>query len=65
MKPNMNFTDIFFRYVLLMITVIIGGVLHSLPIMLIGMIFFFAGISGWCPIFAAFGINHDTKEMNP
>ncbi len=65
MKPNMNFADVFLRYMMLMITVIIGGVLHSLPVMLLGLGFFFAAISGWCPIFAALGINHDTKEMNP
>lgn len=65
MKPNMNFADVFLRYMMLMITVIIGGVLHSLPIMLLGMVFFFAAISGWCPVFALLGINHDTKEMNP
>jgi hypothetical protein len=65
MKPNMNFADIFIRYMLLMITVIIGGALHCLPIMLFGMLFFFAGITGWSPLFAALGIDHDTREMNP
>ena len=64
MKPNMNFADIFIRFMLLMVTVIIGGVFQSLPIMLVGMLFFFAGISGWCPIFAVLGIDHDTREMN-
>lgn len=65
MKPNMNLKDIFIHYMIMMIIGIVGGLMGSLPIMLIGMPFFFFGIMGWSPIYAALGINHDTKEMNP
>lgn len=65
MQPNMNFVDILVRYGLLMITVITGGLLQSLPLMLLGLVFFFAAVLGWCPIFHVLGINHNTKEMNP
>ena len=65
MKPNMNFRDIFIHYMIMMVVGIIGGLMGSLPVMLIGMFFFFCGITGWSPIFSMLGINHDTKEMNP
>ncbi|MCP4439518.1 MAG: DUF2892 domain-containing protein [Aureispira sp.] len=64
MTHNMNFFDIILRYAALMIIVIIGGALGSLPVMLLGMPFFFAAILGWCPIFAALGINNHKGAMD-
>lgn len=63
MHMNMNFFDVMVRYFLLMTFVILGGVLQSLPLMLVGMVFFFAAISGICPIFKLFGINHHKGGM--
>lgn len=63
MAHNMNIIDVVLRYAALMIIVIIGGVFNSIPLMLLGMPFFFAAILGWCPIFAALGINHHTGGM--
>ena len=64
MEHNMNMFDVIIRYALLMVIVITGGILQSLPIMLLGMPFFFAAILGWCPLFHLLGINHHTKEMH-
>ena len=54
--------DIIFRYALLMVIVIIGGALQSIPSMLLGLPFFWSAILGWCPIFYLFGINHHTAK---
>ena len=64
MKQNMNMFDTIIRYAFLMIIVIIGGALGSIPVMLLGMPFFFAGILGWCPIFHVLGIDHHTHAKN-
>lgn len=64
MKQNMNMFDAIIRYALLMITVIIGGALGSLPLMLLGMPFFFSAILGWCPIYHVLGIDRHTANMN-
>jgi hypothetical protein len=58
LQYNMNIFDIMLRYVMLMIMVIIGGALGSIPIMLLGLPFFWSAILGWSPIFYLLGINH-------
>jgi hypothetical protein len=58
LQYNMNMFDIMLRYVMLMIMVIIGGALGSIPIMLLGLPFFWSAILGWSPIFYLLGINH-------
>jgi hypothetical protein len=58
LQYNMNMFDIMLRYVMLMILVIIGGALRSIPIMLLGLPFFWSAILGWSPIFYLLGINH-------
>lgn len=63
MQHNLNFVDIIVRYAFLMFFGILGGVLQSLPIMLIGMLFFFSAVLGWCPIFQVLGINHHKGGM--
>jgi hypothetical protein len=46
-----------------MIIVIIGGALGSIPVMLLGLPFFWSAILGWSPIFYLLGINHhDSKN---
>jgi hypothetical protein len=62
LQYNMNMVDIIFRYALLMVIVIIGGALQSIPIMLLGLPFFWSAILGWCPIFYLLGINHHTAK---
>jgi hypothetical protein len=62
LQYNMNMVDIIFRYALLMVIVIIGGALQSIPIMLLGLPFFWSAILGWCPIFYILGINHHTAK---
>jgi hypothetical protein len=61
---NLNFGDIAIRYLLLMIVVIVGGVIQSLPVMALGVVIFLSAILGWCPVYQALGINHamDKKE---
>jgi len=61
MKYNMNFFDIALRYTAMMIIVIIGGILHSIPVMLLGVPFFLSGILGWCPTFQMLGIDHGVQ----
>jgi hypothetical protein len=58
LQYNMNIFDIMLRYVMLMIMVIIGGALGSIPFMLLGLPFFWSAILGWSPIFYLLGINH-------
>jgi len=58
LQYNMSIFDIMLRYVMLMILVIIGGALRSIPIMLLGLPFFWSAILGWSPIFYLLGINH-------
>jgi hypothetical protein len=58
LQYNMNIFDIMLRYVMLMILVIICGALRSIPIMLLGLPFFWSAILGWSPIFYLLGINH-------
>jgi hypothetical protein len=63
LQYNMNMFDIILRYAMLMIIVIIGGALGSIPIMLLGLPFFFCAILGWSPLFYILGINHhDAKN---
>ena len=61
MKYNMNFLDISIRYTAMMLIVILGGILHSIPVMLLGIPFFLAAILGWCPVFQILGIDHGVK----
>ncbi len=62
LQHNLSMVDVILRYALLMVIVIIGGALGSIPIMLLGMPFFWTAIMGWCPIFYALGINHHTAK---
>lgn len=63
MQHNLNFIDVIVRYAFLMLFGIVGGVLHSLPLMLVGLLFFFSAILGWCPIYQALGINNHKGGM--
>jgi hypothetical protein len=63
LEHNMNMVDVILRYAALMIIVILGGVLQSIPIMLLGLPFFWSAILGWCPIFWMLGINHHTADQ--
>ncbi|CAN5390260.1 hypothetical protein BH09BAC1_BH09BAC1_06820 [soil metagenome] len=58
MEYNLSYTEVLFRYLLMAVMVIVGGVMGMLPIMLLGLPFFLTGILGWCPIYSALGINH-------
>ena len=62
LQHNMNMFDVILRYALLMVIVIIGGALGSIPVMLLGLPFFWSAILGWCPLFYALGINHHTAS---
>jgi len=58
MGHNLSIKDVYLRYVLMAFFVILGGVLHMIPVMLLGMPIFVTAILGWCPIYQAMGINH-------
>jgi hypothetical protein len=62
MDYNLSYKEVLLRYFLMMIVVITGGLLHSLPIMLLGLPFFLTGVLGWCPLYTMFGINHAAKS---
>jgi len=62
LEHNMAMTDVILRYAILMVIVITGGLLHSIPVMLLGLPFFWSAILGWCPIFWLLGINKHTKK---
>lgn len=64
MEYNLSYKEVLFRYLLMAAIVIVGGLLHSLPIMLLGLPFFLTGILGWCPLYAMFGINHAHKSSH-
>ncbi len=59
---NMNMFDVVIRYAILMVIVIVGGALHSIPFMLLGLPFFWSAILGWCPVFYMLGINHHNPK---
>jgi len=62
LQHNMNMIDVILRYSVLMLFVILGGVLGSIPVMLIGLPFFWSAILGFCPIYWVLGINRHTVE---
>ena len=62
LQHNMNMFDVIIRYAMLMIIVIVGGALGSIPLMLLGLPFFWSAIMGWCPVYWMMGINHHTAE---
>ncbi len=62
MDHNLSYKDVLFRYFLMAAMVITGGVLHALPVMLMGLPFFLTGILGWCPVYTVLGINHANKS---
>lgn len=62
MEYNLSYKEVLFRYLLMAVMVIAGGLMHSLPFMLLGLPFFLTGILGWCPLYAMFGINHAQKS---
>lgn len=59
---NMSMIDVVLRYAMLMIIVVVGGALGSIPIMLLGLPFFWTAILGFCPVYWALGVNHHTAE---
>ncbi len=59
---NMSMIDVILRYAMLMIIVVIGGAMGSIPIMLLGLPFFWTAILGFCPVYWALGINHHTAK---
>ena len=61
MEYNLSLNEIIMRYVMMMAVVIIGGIFHSLLIMVLGIPLFVTGLLGWCPIYQIFGINHAVK----
>lgn len=61
MDYNLSYKEVLLRYALMAAMVIFGGIMHSLPLMLLGLPFFLTGILGWCPIYTMLGINHAHK----
>ena len=61
MEYNLSFYEVIGRYALMMLIVIIGGIMHSLPIMILAIPFFTTGLLGWCPLYQILGINHAVK----
>ena len=61
MEYNLSLNEIIGRYFAMLLLVIIGGVMHSLLFMLIGMPFFITGLLGWCPVYQVLHINHAVK----
>jgi hypothetical protein len=61
-EPNLSVKESVFRYVLMMIFPILGGLLGSIPLMILGIPFFLTGMLGYCPIYDAMGIDHSKKE---
>ena len=64
MEQNMNMSDTAIRYAVAIVIGIIGGALHSLPIMMLAIPFFLAGILGICPINAILGRNTACKRRD-
>lgn len=58
---NLSYYEVGMRYALMMLIVIVGGIMHSMPVMLLGLPLFLSGILGYCPIYHALGINHANK----
>ncbi len=64
MEYNLSYKEVLFRYLLMAAIVIAGGLMHSLPVMLVGLPFFLTAILGWCPLYAMVGINHAQKSSH-
>jgi hypothetical protein len=62
MEYNLSFYDVVGRYAIMMVVVILGGILHSLPVMLLALPFFATALLGWCPLYKMLGINHAVKD---
>jgi hypothetical protein len=56
-ENNMNFVDIGIRYMIMMVIMILGGILMSPVLWVLGVFFFLIGITGWCPLYHMLGIN--------
>ena len=54
-EQNLTIKESSIRYGVMMIPVIIGGVLNSLPLMLLGMPIFITAITGFCPLYYFMG----------
>jgi len=61
-EPNLSVKESCIRYALMMIFPIAGGLLHSLPLMILGIPVFLTAITGYCPIYDIMGIDHGKKE---
>lgn len=61
LESNLSVAEAFSRYAIMMIPVIIGGLLGSLWLMLLGLPIFLTGITGFCPLYHVLGIDHSPK----
>jgi len=63
MDYNLNFADIFLRYVLMMFSGILFGLTGKLFFIVFALVFFLQGILAFCPLFYVLGINHAAKDI--
>ncbi len=62
MKPNLNFYDIIIRYGLVFLLGIVFGITQMWVFLVLAIILFITAVTGWCPIFDLFGIDHQKRQ---
>jgi len=55
---NLSITEIIVRFYIVLGLGILLGVLNAPWMVFLAMLVFLTGILGWCPVYAALGINH-------
>ena len=58
----MSFADIGFRYAMIMVVGIVGGILQSVPVMALAIPLFLTAILGYCPLYTLLGIDHNPDK---
>lgn len=62
MKPNLNFYDITLRYALVFLLGIVFGITQMWFFLGLAVILFITAVTGWCPLFDLFGIDHQKQQ---
>ena len=58
MEPNLSMKEAIMRYAIMAGLVIVGGLLHNVWIMALGVPIFISGLTATCPVYQMLGINH-------
>lgn len=63
MKTNVSFKEAIIGHVVMIAVVIIGGLMHNVWVMAMGVPMYLIGISGWSPLYSIMNIDHSEEEL--